>query len=87
VSAPNFLLPSAFDLPKSPSNNVFGKNLDAFVGLNENSGVKSRISALYESTRDGEILTVSLKLFTNTGQVIDKSKIYKVGKEIKGKDI
>ena len=77
-----------FTLPISPlALNVFGKNLDAFVGLNENSGVKSRISALYESTTDGEILTVSLQLFTNTGQIIDKSIKYKVGKEIKGKDI
>lgn len=77
-----------FTLPVTPlALNIFGQNLDAFVGLNENSGVKSRISALYESTKDGEILTVSLKLFTNTGQVIDKSKIYKVGHEIVGKDI
>lgn len=77
-----------FTLPFTPlALNIFGKNLDAFVGLNENSAIKSRISALYEATNDGEILTVSLKLFTNTGQVIDKSKIYKVGQEIKGKDI
>jgi hypothetical protein len=78
-----------FTLPVTPlALNIFGKNLDAFVGLNENSGVKSRITALYDdSTNNGEILTVTLKLFTNTGQVTDYSKIYKVGKEIKGKDI
>ena len=77
-----------FTLPLTPlALNIFGQNLDAFVGINESSGVKSRISALYESTKVGELLTVSLKLFTNTGQVIDKSKIYKVGHEIIGKDI
>jgi hypothetical protein len=79
-----------FTLPLTPlALNVFGANLIALVGLDGSSNVKSRISAIYDpNDKDGEKLIVQLKLFTNTGNEINKQIIYRVTKDaIIGKDI
>ncbi|MFN8298384.1 MAG: hypothetical protein U0T75_04695 [Chitinophagales bacterium] len=79
-----------FTLPLTPlALNVFGANLNALVGLDESSNVRSRISAIYDpNDKDGEKLIVQLKLFTQTGNEIIKQIIYKVTRDsIIGKDI
>lgn len=79
-----------FTLPLTPlALNVFGATLDALVGLSEASNVKSRITALYDpEDKDGERLTVNLKLYTEAGNEIVKEVIYKVtSSSIVGKDI
>lgn len=79
-----------FTLPLTPlALNVFGSNLTAFVGLDETSNVKSRISALYDpNDKDGEKLIVQLKLYTQTGNEITKQVVYKITRDsIIGQDI
>jgi hypothetical protein len=79
-----------FALPLTPlALNLFGAQLDALVGLDQNSDVKSRISAIYDpNNKDGEKLIVSLKLYTASGNEISKEQIYNVNKDsIRGKDI
>ncbi len=79
-----------FTLPLTPlALNVFGATLDALVGIAEASNVKSRITAIYDpSDKNGERLTVNLKLYTETGNEIVKEVIYKVtATSIVGKDI
>ncbi|MFV5692185.1 hypothetical protein ACM55K_09190 [Flavobacterium sp. LT1R49] len=79
-----------FTLPLTPlALNVFGKNLNALVGLDESSSVKSRISAIYDpNDKDGEKLIVQLKLFTQTGNEITKQVVYNVTRDsILGQDI
>jgi hypothetical protein len=79
-----------FALPLTPlALNLFGAQLDALVGLDEFSNVKSRISAIYDpNNKDGEILAVTLTLYTAVGAKIEKNVKYKVNKEsIKGQNI
>ncbi|UQD57227.1 hypothetical protein [Flavobacterium sp. K5-23] len=79
-----------FSLPLTPlALNVFGANLTAFVGLDETSNVKSRISAIYNpNDKDGEKLIVMLKLFTRAGNEITKQVVYDVTRDsIIGQDI
>ncbi|SEB20714.1 hypothetical protein [Pedobacter hartonius] len=79
-----------FTLPLTPlALNVFGATLDALVGITDASNVKSRISAIYDpNDKDGERLTVNLKLYTESGSEIIKEVIYKVTPDsIVGKDI
>ena len=79
-----------FTLPLTPlALNVFGATLDALVGISEASNVKSRITAIYDpNDKNGERLTVNLKLYTETGNEIIKEVIYKVTSDaIVGKDI
>jgi hypothetical protein len=79
-----------FTLPLTPlALNVFGATLDALVGITDASNVKSRITAIYDpNDKDGERLTVNLKLYTETGSEIIKEVIYKVTTDsIVGKDI
>ncbi|WP_442591217.1 hypothetical protein ACSBL2_08290 [Pedobacter sp. AW31-3R] len=79
-----------FTLPLTPlALNVFGATLDALLGLSDTSNVKSRMTAIYDpGDKDGERLTVNLKLYTETGNEIIKEVIYKVTAEsIAGKDI
>jgi len=79
-----------FTLPLTPlALNVFGATLDALVGISDASNVKSRITAIYDpNDKDGERLTVNLKLYTETGNEIVKEVIYKITSEsIIGKDI
>jgi len=79
-----------FTLPLTPlALNVFGATLDALMGISEASNVKSRITAIYDpNDKDGERLTVNLKLYTETGNEIIKEVIYKVtAASIEGKDI
>ncbi|WP_366183620.1 hypothetical protein [Flavobacterium ovatum] len=81
---------SFFTLPLTPlALNLFGSQLDALVGLDDNSNVKSRITAIYDpNDKDGEKLTVKLNLYTKTGALITKELKYNVNHEtIKGKDI
>lgn len=79
-----------FTLPLTPlALNVFGANLNALVGLVDSSNVKSRISAIYDpNDKDGEKLTVQLKLFTQTGNEITRKVDYKITRDsIIGQDI
>jgi hypothetical protein len=79
-----------FTLPLTPlALNVFGATLTAFVGLEEKSNIKSRISAIYDpNDKDGEKLIVQLRLFTQSGDEITKQIIYKVTRDtIIGQDI
>lgn len=80
-----------FTLPLTPlALNLFGSQLDALVGLNENSNVKSRLSAIYDPNhKDGEKLIVTLNLYTLNGtEPITKQLIYNINPDsIRGKDI
>ena len=80
-----------FTLPLTPlALNLFGAQLDALVGLDEHSNVKSRITAIYDpNNKNGEKLTVTLKLFTQTGgEPIVKQLVYSINREsIRGKSI
>lgn len=79
-----------FALPLTPlALRVFGANLSALVGLDESSGIKSRITATYDpNDKDGEKLVVQLKLFTQTGTEITKQIIYRITRDsIFGQDI
>lgn len=79
-----------FTLPLTPlALNVFGKNLNALIGFDDSSAVKSRISAVYDpNDKDGEKLLVTLKLFTLAGNEITKQVVYNVTRDsILGKDI
>lgn len=79
-----------FTLPLTPlALNVFGATLEALVGISEASNVKSRITAIYDpNDKNGERLTVNLRLYTETGNEIIKEVIYKVtSTSIEGKDI
>ena len=79
-----------FTLPLTPlALNLFGAQLDALLGLDNVSDIKSRISAIYDpNNKDGEKLIVSLKLFTTAGNEITKEQTYNVNADsVKGKDI
>lgn len=79
-----------FTLPLTPlALNLFGAQLDALLGLDNVSDIKSRISAIYDpNNKDGEKLIVSLKLFTAAGNEITKEQTYNVNADsVKGKDI
>ncbi|MBV5313642.1 MAG: hypothetical protein JZU47_10125 [Prolixibacteraceae bacterium] len=80
-----------FTLPLTPiALNIFGSQLDALVGLNDNSNVRSRLSAIYDpNNKDGEKLIVTLNLYTLHGSLpITKQLIYNINSDsIKGKDI
>ena len=80
-----------FTLPLTPlALNLFGSQLDALVGLNENSNVKSRLTAIYDPNhKDGEKLIVTLNLYTlNGSEPITKQLIYNINPDsIRGKDI
>ncbi|WP_158797875.1 hypothetical protein [Pedobacter sp. L105] len=79
-----------FTLPLTPlALNVFGATLDALVGISDASNVNSRITAIYDpNDKDGERLTVNLKLYTESGNEIIKEVIYNViALPIGGKDI
>ena len=79
-----------FTLPLTPTAlNLFGAQLDALVGFDEASTVKSRISAIYDpNNKDGEKLIVTLTLYTAAGNKIEKPQVYNVNKDsIRGKDI
>ncbi len=77
-----------FTLPFTPrALNVFGNNLKTLVGIEEQSALKSRISAEYEADNLGEYVSVSLRLFTKEGNEIVLNKKYKVVGEVSGRDI
>jgi hypothetical protein len=75
-------------LPLSPKGiQVFGKNLGAVLGLNENnSSVKSRIKGIYNS-KNGD-LSVEIKLFSQTKNIGEYKVNYKTtNDDIVGKDL
>lgn len=77
-----------FTLPLTPrALNVFGKNLPTLVGIEEQSALKSFISAEYEADNLGEYVSVSLRLFTKEGSEKVLNKKYKVVDEVSGRDI
>lgn len=77
-----------FTLPFTPrALNVFGKNLTTLVGIEEQSALKSLISAEYEADNIGEYVSVSLRLFTKEGSEKVLIKKYKVINEVSGRDI
>lgn len=77
-----------FTLPLTPrALNVFGKNLTTLVGIEEQSALKSLISAEYEADNLGEYVSVSLRLFTKEGSEKVLNKKYKVVDEVAGRDI
>ena len=76
-----------FMLPLSPKGiQVFGRNLGAVLGLNDNNtSVKSRMSGVYNT--NGE-LSVEIKLFSQTKSIGEHKAIYKTTNEdIIGKDL
>lgn len=79
---------SYFTLPLTPQAlNVFGSNLPALIGINDNSDVKSRLTAVYEVDKNGEKLNVKLRIHTQAGAESEINIKYNVGGEIKGRDI
>jgi hypothetical protein len=82
-----------FMLPLSPKGiKVFGKNLGAVLGFNDNSSVKSRITATYipPSTKSNtsESLEVVITLISQTQNIGEYKQQYKTTKEdIIGKDL
>jgi hypothetical protein len=77
-----------FTLPFTPrALNVFGKNLTTVVGIEEQSALKSLITAEYEADNLGEYVSVSLRLFTKEGSEKVLNKKYKVVDEVSGRDI
>jgi hypothetical protein len=65
---------------------VFGKNLEALLGLRGGSEVKSRISAIYDPA--SEKLEVELRLQTASGKSVVKKIVYNViVNPLKSKDI
>jgi hypothetical protein len=84
--SPNYF--AYFTLPLTPhALNVFGNNLPALVGINDNSDVKSRLTAVYEVDKNGETLNVKLRIHTQNGTESELNVRYNVGGEVKGKDI
>ncbi|AWG24244.1 hypothetical protein [Flavobacterium kingsejongi] len=80
-----------FALPLTPlALNVFGKSLNALVGLDDTSAVKSRITAVYDPNDvEGEKVIVTLKLFTqNNNEPIIKQVVYKITRDaVIGQDL
>ena len=77
-----------FTLPFTPrALNVFGNNLTTLVGIEEQSALKSLISAEYEVEKGIEYVSVSLRLFTKEGFEKVLKRMYKVVDEVSGRDI
>lgn len=78
-----------FALPLSPLGlNVFGKNLAALVGIDENSAIRSRLTAIYDGSVATGNLKVKLQLITQDGKVRDLEEVYTVGTSaISGHDV
>ena len=75
-----------FMLPLSPKGiKVFGKNLSAILGFNDNSSVKSRIKATYNTAGD---LSVVIKLISQTKDIGEYKQQYKTtNDDVSGKDL
>ncbi len=68
--------------------NVFGKNIDALVGIDPNSGIKSRLTAKFDPTLESKNLTVKLLLVTTDGREMSQEVVYTaVPDAIQGHDI
>jgi len=75
-----------FMLPLSPKGiKVFGKNLGAVLGFNDNTSVKSRIKAIYNTSGD---LSVVITLISQTKKIGEFKQQYKTtNDDISGKDL
>ena len=75
-----------FLLPLSPKGiKVFGKNLGAVLGFNDNSSVKSRITATYNTAGD---LSVVITLISQTKKIGEYKQQYRTtNDDISGKDL
>ncbi|MBP5327060.1 MAG: hypothetical protein J6Y98_04005 [Bacteroidales bacterium] len=68
--------------------NVFGKNIDALVGIDPNSGIKSRLTAIFDPTRETNNLTIKLLLVTTEGRELSQEVVYTAAPDaIQGHDI
>ena len=78
-----------FTLPLTPKAiKVFGKSLGTILGLNSDSSVKSRLTAIYDPEATGENLTVTLNIFSETKKLAEIPVRYKTTLEdISNKDI
>lgn len=78
-----------FTLPLSPLGlNVFGKNIAALVGIDENSAIRSRMTAVFDPTIEYDNLKVKLQLFTQEGKEKNIEEVYTAGRNaIRGHDI
>lgn len=78
-----------FALPLSPLGlNVFGKNLAALVGMDENSAIRSRLTATFDPTTNSNNLKVKLQLVTQEGKENNLEEVYSVGQNaIRGNDV
>jgi len=78
-----------FALPLSPLGlNVFGQNIAALVGIDEHSGVTSRLTATFDPSTAVDNLKVRLQLITETGKENTLEEVYSVGQsDISGRDI
>ena len=78
-----------FTLPLSPLGlNVFGKNIAALVGIDENSAIRSRMTAVFDPTIERDNLKVKLQLFTLEGKEKNIEEVYTAGRNaIRGHDI
>lgn len=78
-----------FALPLSPLGlNIFGKTIGALVGIDQQSAIKSRMSATYDPSSDVNNLKVKLLLFTTDGKEKPLEEVYTVGiTSIRGHDI
>lgn len=71
-----------FALPLSPLGlNVFGKNIQAIIGMNDNTNIQSRMTAEYDPTTEINNLSVTLTLKTQTGKQKVLVESYTVGTE------
>ncbi len=67
-----------FTLPLTPKAiKVFGKSLGTILGLNSDSSVKSRLTAIYDPEATGENLTVTLNIFSETKKLAEIPVRYK----------
>lgn len=75
-----------FMLPLSPKGiRVFGRNLGAVLGLNDNTSVKSRMKAIYNTNGT---LSVVITLISQTKKIGEIKEEYKTTKDdISGKDL
>jgi hypothetical protein len=75
-----------FMLPLSPKGiKVFGKNLGSILGFNDNSSVKSKIKATYNTAGD---LSVVIKLISQTKTIGEYKEQYKTtNDDVSGKDL
>ncbi len=78
-----------FALPLSAKGlNVFGKNIDALVGIDNSSTIPSRLTAVFDPNSENNNLKVKLLLVTNDGRELPLEQVYTaIPDAIQGHDI